>query len=119
MQAAACSSACARSTLVRSLMIIDRSWVSLRLSLRGSSSFMSPTNEVGFALVEIRLDDAAHQLCHRDLVQLHQQLKLLIVMLIEQRIDVVLHVARIIRSCIRSKSISASIWSSFSNMRSI
>jgi hypothetical protein len=29
---------------------------------------MSPTDEVGFALVEIRLDDAAHQLGHRDLV---------------------------------------------------
>ena len=40
-------------------MIIDRSWVSFRLSLRGSSDINLLLRKVDFALVEMRLDDAA------------------------------------------------------------
>src|ERR1700760_2496735 len=92
MHAAACSSACARSTLVRSLMIMLKSCVSLRLSLRTGSSFIDQLlAQICSALVEVRLAKAAHQLGHLDPVQLRQQLQLVVVVIIERGVDLASH----------------------------
>src|ERR1700756_1655576 len=91
MQAAACSSACARSTLLRSLMIIDRSCVSLRLSLRGLSVILVLLADSRLVPVEVCPAQAAHQLGHLDLVQTRQQPQLLIVVIIKRGGDLAGH----------------------------